>query len=108
MNAGALITELESKGVHLASHGDRLRLDAPRGVLTSALLRKVRVRKDQLLAVTKIREALAGRKRLTGKQLLACTGLSGDDLYGALDELYGARELQTNPEGLYWIETSVN
>jgi hypothetical protein len=51
MNASALLARLRALGVTLTAVGDVLRLDAPRGALTSQLVDAVRQEKPALLAL---------------------------------------------------------
>jgi hypothetical protein len=50
MSATAILADLAQRGVHLHPDGDRLHVDAPRGVLTPALLETLRAHKPELLA----------------------------------------------------------
>lgn len=46
----ALLAELDARGVILAAHGDKLRIDAPRGALTPGLRARLAASKQALLA----------------------------------------------------------
>lgn len=46
----ALLAELDARGVILAAHGDKLRIDAPRGALTPDLRARLAASKQALLA----------------------------------------------------------
>ena len=51
MTAHELLNSLRADGVQVAANGDRLEMDAPRGVLTRERLEQVRVLKPELLAL---------------------------------------------------------
>ena len=51
MTATALLDELRTRGVHLALEGERLAVDAPKGVLTDDVRRAIRQHKQALLAL---------------------------------------------------------
>lgn len=51
MNAPELIAELNSRGVRLTVCGNRLRYDAPAGVMTSDLAERMKACKPELLAL---------------------------------------------------------
>ena len=51
MTAHELLDALRADGVQVSANGDRLELDAPRGVLTRERLDQVRVLKPELLAL---------------------------------------------------------
>ena len=51
MNPATLIDDLTRKGVHLSAKGDRLLVDAPKGVLTNEVLGALRDLKPEILAV---------------------------------------------------------
>ena len=51
MTAQQLLDALRADGVQVSANGDRLELDAPRGVLTRERLDQVRVLKPELLAL---------------------------------------------------------
>ena len=51
MNAQELLDSLRADGVQVSANGDRLELDAPRGVLTIERLDQVRALKPELLAL---------------------------------------------------------
>ena len=50
MSAGALLADLESRGVHVVAEGGSLRCRAPRGALTPADLDELRAHKAEILA----------------------------------------------------------
>jgi ribosomal protein L40E len=50
LNATALLSDLRARGVHLEPQGDRLRVVAPRGVLTADLRAVLAEHKGDLLA----------------------------------------------------------
>lgn len=49
MSPKDLLAVLRARGVRVTAHGDRLRVVAPRGVLTPELLEMLAVRKSELL-----------------------------------------------------------
>ena len=51
MTATALLDELHTKGVHLTVEGERVAVDAPKGVLTDALRQAIRQHKKALRAL---------------------------------------------------------
>jgi TubC N-terminal docking domain len=51
MNAAELIIELEARGVMIESAGDRLRVDAPKGVITPELREALAACKAEVLAI---------------------------------------------------------
>lgn len=59
MTAQELVNHLQQQDVRLAAHGDRLRIDAPRGVLTPDLRRDLQERKPELLALIRERSPRA-------------------------------------------------
>jgi len=57
MTAQDLLTELERSGVAVSVAGDRLHVEAPRGVLTEDLRRLLAERKPELIAVLAVEAA---------------------------------------------------
>ena len=51
MNAASIIEDLHRRGIALSVADSKLRVNAPRGVLTAELLTELRVHKAELLAV---------------------------------------------------------
>lgn len=64
MTCEALIAELRARGVHLDPAGDRLRVDAPKEVLTEDLLAELRSHKAEILEALQkpqpVKDALPG------------------------------------------------
>src|SRR4051812_30875179 len=52
MSLSELMSTVRSAGIHLEVHGDRLHVDAPRGVITPAFRAALARHKRDLLAVT--------------------------------------------------------
>lgn len=51
MTATDLLARLQSSGVSISTHGDRLAIDAPKGALTDALLSELRTHKAALMGL---------------------------------------------------------
>lgn len=117
MTPEALLTELEQRGVKVSLTGDKIRFEAPVGVLTPELKETVRRQKPALIALLEAREA----KRLLEMQgwVVIHSKTLGEDILWCKDEKiiiptrwrgavkYTLRELQTltsnpslNAEGL--------
>jgi hypothetical protein len=74
MNASALLADLQSRGVKVWPDGDRIHLDAPRGVLSDADRDAVKAIKAQMLALL-TRPALGSIRRplsVRGRKLERC------------------------------------
>jgi hypothetical protein len=56
MNASKLIEELRSRGVVVEASGDRLRVDAPKGVVTEELREALAEHKTEVMALITITE----------------------------------------------------
>lgn len=56
MNAQELLAQLENQGVILVPKGSRLRIDAPRGVITERLRLALRESKPEILALLETRQ----------------------------------------------------
>jgi hypothetical protein len=57
MNALALLSDLAAKGVLIAADGERITLDAPKGVLTPDLTERLRAGKPAILRALRHRPA---------------------------------------------------
>jgi len=51
MSAAALLAELRADGVILAANGDKLAIEAARGILTPELMARMRAAKPELMAI---------------------------------------------------------
>ncbi len=106
--ASQLIAEIEAKGVVFRTGEDWLQF-RPRDAVEPELLSEIKRHKPEILAVLKVKHALAGGRCLTGRELLAETGLARSALYQSLGELYDWYEVSTDPDGFYWlVEPTVN
>lgn len=50
MSAVELLTELESRGVHITADGDRLRIRAPKGAITPELRERLEQNKPEIIS----------------------------------------------------------
>ncbi len=100
--ASLLLGEIEAMGVVFRAGGDWIQY-RPKDALGPELVSQVREFKSEILAILRVREALAECRRLQALDLQIATGLDSDSLNTALGELYDACELKTNPEGFYWL-----
>ena len=57
MNAAELLRDLERRDVRLALHGDRLQVDAPRGVITDEIQQDLKTCKPELITLIRERES---------------------------------------------------
>jgi len=63
VSAIALLSELRSRGINVREDGDRVKCDAPPGVLTPALLEVLRRRRGEILAFLRSTRSTASRPR---------------------------------------------
>ncbi len=94
----------EARGVIFRTGEDWLQFK-PRDAVEPELVSEIRRHKPEILAVLKVRQALACGRRLKAYDLLSETGLDHHSLYQALGELYDWYDLGGN----YWlVEPQVN
>jgi len=106
--ASSVLEQIEASGVVVQPRGSHLLL-RPKSRLSAELLEEVRANKAEILAMVKVRIALAAGERLSAHQLQTVTDLAAEDLYQVLGELYDGYEIGTDREGYYWlIEPAVN
>ncbi len=60
MNAQQLLTDLEQSGVILVPHGDRLHVDAPKGLITEEVRQQMVEHKPELMRLLQDSESAAG------------------------------------------------
>ncbi len=76
MNAAALLAEVQRLGVTLEPHGNRLHVDAPRGVLTEKIIEELRESKGELLALLNSEQQCCAQclaREAQGIKVLACS-----------------------------------
>lgn len=75
MTATALLADLLSRGVGLSADGDRLHVDAPKGVLTDADVAALHQHKPQILAILSARFCPWCDALVKSKAISAVSGL---------------------------------
>jgi len=100
--ASEVLSEVEALGVAVRPHGSLLEV-RPKSRLTDDLMQKLRAHKPGVMALVKVREALADGLRLSALQIQVATGLEYRELYAALGEFYDWYEVSTDLEGRYWL-----
>lgn len=106
MNAQRLLAELERSGVILAPRGDRLHVDAPKGVLTEEIRQQMVQQKPELLRLARVAAmklddfAQAGlivqvfSDRLGTRALFVSDNVPESKLEGRPEVIYRASELK--------------
>lgn len=108
MNTTEIVNELRGAGAVIEAHGDRLRIDAPKGLLTPERREALRAHKHELLRWLSWHDEQAPGRRVVieyqlreaGKAWLVLLGAPGESYESAADGLrrrYGDRLLDLRP-----------
>jgi hypothetical protein len=89
MTASGLLSDLQARGVRLQVSGERLRIEAPSGVLTPELREILAAHKAELLGI--LRREQRTRERALGASPILALPLDAFATSGQMLEIYGPR-----------------